>query len=454
MAGKLISSAFAKRIGAAVQYVERQPHLKAPQKKQPQILGGAGVAPYEIISEWTQEYEDGEWTCRARPVLWYGKDEYEYRPVYLVDQDIDQNDDDTWDDEVTLHAPLAYATSKVLAAGPPPPPDIGGSRRVMVQKRNGRYEVVHNDPAWIPARAYGDADVPPFGVCRMFGTEELDDGTELTGQRLGIASPVSDNASSPFYLQPHQWAVNGNGHLQLNNKEADDDNHYGFVCLARDRPVRALFSESFYNATGIAPARGEIWGPIGDASWALYPGLPGFECIGGTDTETFTAFFIAHPESWFWVKATADLTHGADLICQPLSEASTAGHAYDGTGGYPDVRVTLTLSHAYAGGSWVNYDRPGDWNIHEDDVFPAHLVRHGDGNYFWPSEIMMDDVLGTIKMRSSDSGIPKGWQEYTTQGDGIVGHGGGSPTSFQEGTGDVINCVRIYLIQRVACNVA
>lgn len=415
------------------------------RRRERQVM--TSMRPVELISAWTQEDEDSEWTARARPLLYVEDGSWNSYPIYRLDADVAENPDGTYDDEIVVHAPLCYAWSGTYSGGPPPPPDIGGARRVMVQQR-GRWELINVDPSWIPATLVGSTDCPAHGIVTSADVTDATNGDDEAGRLLTVKAPFYD-ASSGYINAGRQFFVNGASRLAL-DAGASDDNTYGVVNRAAAKPVRALYSSS----GGYTPDRGELWGPAPN-SYALWKGLPGFECVGGYCGDDYTTFVIARPEAPFWVRATQDYLQANDgVICNPVL-TGPGGSAYDGAGGRPEIKVFVECPKVPQNVSVSLHKRA--WNIHESDDFLAWPQIHGDGYGFAADPSMLDDPIGTVKAWvGSTSYVPAGWRQYTGWDSyDVIGLDGGiSAISGTAGGDNLADVARVYWIERVACNIA
>lgn len=314
-------------------------------------------------------------------------------PVYTYN--VSENREETIYHPISRFTPSAGTTPRAgYGVGPI---GIGQGDRVWCvwNRQSGRWEILaDSESTWLKVWNESAETIPAYGIVTL-EPDTLSYCTTLAGS-------ITRSVSFPGL----RLAINGPSPIPAGG--------YGRVTLG-ERPTRAL-----YDSTTDTPAAGDDIGP-GTTGYALMSGLPGFRFLNSVSGDSSTAWVIRDRQSVCRGVAT-DQADGGDtkLRIRPIS---SSGAVYDGT-----ARPSL-------GPIWCFF--PGkidsrDLNVQIDDmiyyrVWPPgrsgfeSAIAYGD---YW------DDAMGTIRMMTAGSTIPRGWRQYAAlndkfpRGDNTGGTGG------------------------------
>jgi len=264
------------------------------------------------------------------------------------------------------------------------PIDVGQGDRVwcLWNRQSGRWEILADrESTWLLVRNFSFETIPAYGVVSLTPS--------TTTYCASIEGDVTRSTSFPG-LRP---AING--------PTAIPQNGFGRVSLA-ERPTRVLYDQSTDT-----PSAGDDVGP-GTTGYSLMSGLPGFRYLAAVNGDSSTAWVIRDRQSVCRAVATDQAYSGdTSLRIRPIS---CSGGVYDGTS-LPSIAPV-----------WCFF--PGkidarDLNVQIDDeiyyrAWPTArtgsqpTIAYGD---YW------DDAVGTIRMMTAGSTIPRGWRRYTALDD-------------------------------------
>lgn len=321
--------------------------------------------------------------------------------------------------ESKLYLPLATRNHGVMTL-------TGGSypfnSRVVCGTVNGRLTVKSppHDDNWYPTYHYsgdaGSATTPPYAVDRSATVlYHATNGTPAMGYFSDLDSGLNNGPS----------IARVNGPKPLTRSPSD---LYGTGTLAIGTPALCLIASDAIAHLTVTRTAGEWWGQA-PGTYKLYPGLPGFICLGGTPVEVdadddlyalrfvqclIGGVFTAKATS-NWVKRTAPDPHYIDA--HPCADHE-GNYPYDGTtydlgsGRYitlPDLTFRIGLLQPHV--------RTRDPNLEEGNVFQYSVGQYDDPALcslgftgYYAINDYLDDKIGTVKMWSGAVvDIPQGW---------------------------------------------
>ena len=265
-----------------------------------------------------------------------------------------------------------------------------------------------------------DDDFDPYAPIQYFGVTSSSDGVVARASAYDTYSGLSyklDPWCYPICIVPASGAEAGQT----------------IACGIGYIPVRArVASFATWIASSVSLDTRIQWGFVSNMD-GMAPGLPGFIYLGDYNESTQTAIFAVANNPLFTGKVYSVSADSLSVVIQPRYSGSGF---YDGSGAYPDVRIT-TYMHGHAMTAVAC-----SYNIAEGDIVLASPMG------MWQNAVVVtncsDSPVGTVRLVTSTATIPRGWAEMngTSNSSGNGGSGIDMTDKFVRGgsgSGSIFN---------------